>query len=176
MTGARNVRGGLVLMSLGLAAGLGMSLYAFTPMVPVPEALARYDDLPRRLLRLAHVAAIMLPLINVLLGPWLDRLDLPEALRQAASWLLLLGAAGLPLALAGEALVPAIRPLHLTGLPALVFCLAVFLIAAGACRSPLTMEVSHARHHGPRIEGEGRHRRAPAPGAPGDAHRRHPAP
>ena len=94
MTGARNVKGGLVLLSLGLAAGLAMSLYAFAPLVPVPPALAHYDDLPRRLIRLGHIAAIMLPLINIAVGPWLDRLDLSSAARAAASWLLLGGAVG----------------------------------------------------------------------------------
>ena len=146
MTGARNVKGGLVLMSAGLAAGLTMSLYAFTPMVPVPGSLTHYDDLPRRLLRLAHIAAIMLPLINILLGPWLDRVDLPGPLRRAASWLLLLGAAGLPPALALEALVPAVIPLHPAAAPALAFSLAVVVTAAGACRTDFTKEVSDAGH------------------------------
>ena len=129
MTGARNVRGGLALLAAGLAGGLAMSLYAFAPLVAVPPSLARYDDLPRRLIRLAHIAAIMLPLINIVVGPWLDRLRLPGAVRTAASWLLLLGAAGLPLTLALEALVPPLIPLHLSAPPALAFCAGVFVVA-----------------------------------------------
>ncbi len=39
MSGARNVKGGLILLSGGLAAGLAMSAYAFQPMVPVPPGL-----------------------------------------------------------------------------------------------------------------------------------------
>ena len=144
MTGARNVVGGLVLLSLGLAAGLGMSLYAFTPLMAVPPPLAHYDDLPRRLVRLAHIAAVMLPLINIVLGPWLDRLRLPGRIRHAASWLLLLGAAGLPLSLALEAFIPPLIVLHLPALPALGFTLAVWLVAAGACRTDFAKEVSHA--------------------------------
>src|SRR5262249_57607001 len=76
MSGTRNVRGGLMLLSVGLAAGLVMSVYAFQPLVPVPPSLDHYDDLPRRLMRLAHIAAVMLPLINVVVGPWLDRVPL----------------------------------------------------------------------------------------------------
>jgi len=135
MSGARNVKGGLVLLSLGLAAGLAMSLYAFAPLVPVPRALAHYDDLPRRLIRLSHIAAIMLPLINVAVGPWLDRLDLRPAARGAASWLLLGGAVGLPLALALEAFVPALIPLHPSAPPALAFCAGAFIVSAGAWRT-----------------------------------------
>lgn len=160
MTGARNVKGGLLLLSVGLAAGLAMSVYAFAPMVEVPAALVHYDDLPRRLIRLAHIAAIMLPLINIVLGPWLDRLDLSPFARQAASWLLLGGAAGLPLALALEALLPVVITWHLSAPPALAFCLGVFVSAAGACRTDFTEEGSHAHEDGYRGEGEGDHRRA----------------
>ena len=144
MTGARNVKGGPVLLSSGLAAGLGMSLYAFQPVVPVPASLMRYDDLPRRLLRLAHIAAVMLPLINVVVGPWLDRVRLPVHAREAASWLLLLGAITLPYALALEAAVPTLIALHLSALPAVAFCLGLFIVSAGAYRTNFTTEVRHA--------------------------------
>jgi len=148
MIGARNVRGALVLLSLGLTAGLAMSLYAFEPMVRVPAPLAHYDDLPRRLIRLAHIAAIMLPLINIVLAPWLDRLALPRPLTQSASWLLLLGAVTLPLTLALEALVPPLIVWRLSAAPAVGFALGVFLVAAGACRAgelaDATKEESHA--------------------------------
>lgn len=134
MTGARNVRGGLVLLALGLLGGLAMSLYAFQPVVKPPEGLAAYDDLPRRLLRLGHIAAIMLPLINLVLAPWIDRVALHPRARQAASWLLLLGAAGLPAALAVEAAWAPARSLHLAGPPAAAFVAGVVMMAVGAVR------------------------------------------
>ena len=135
MIGAKNVKGGLILLAVGLGAGLAMSLYAFQPLVPVPAGLARYDDLPRRLFRLAHIAAIMLPLINVVIGPWLDRLALGERPKRAASALLLGGAAGLPSALALEALVPPAITLHLSAVPALAFCAGILTVSAGAWRT-----------------------------------------
>jgi len=138
MTGARNVRGGLVLLALGIAAGMAMSLYAFQPMIAVPQGLVRYDDLPRRLFRLAHIAAIMLPLINLVVAPLLDRLPFGRRAREAASRLLLLGAATLPAALAVEGLFPVLIPLHLSALPATVFAAGVFLTSAGAWRMTLT--------------------------------------
>ena len=159
MTGARNVKGGLMLLSLGLGAGLAMSLYAFQPLVPVPAALSHYDDLPRRLIRLAHIAAIMLPLINIVLGPWLDRLRLPMRARVAASWLLLAGGATLPAALALEAAVPTAIPLHLSALPAVAFCLGVFLVSAGAYRTNFQQEVSHADPERGGAQDAGHHRR-----------------
>jgi hypothetical protein len=110
-----------------------MSLYAFVHMVPrVPPGLDQYDYLPRRLVRLAHIAAIMLPLINIVLGGWLDRLALAARTREWVSWGLLLGGAGVPVALLVEAAWAPARALHLSGLPVAAFCSAVFVCGAGA--------------------------------------------
>jgi hypothetical protein len=134
--GARNVRGGLVLLSVGLFLGLVMSLYAFVPMVPrVPAGFDHYDDLPRRLLRLAHVAALMLPLINVVIGGWLDRLALSARAKEAASRLLLWGAVGVPAGLMLEAALPLARTVHVSGVPVLLFCAGVGLVSVGASRT-----------------------------------------
>jgi hypothetical protein len=135
--GLRNVRGGIVLLSLGLAMGLLLSLYAFVPMVPhVPASLDQYDDLPRRLLRLAHIAAIMLPVINIVLGGWLDRLTLSARTKDLASRFLLWGAAGVPSALVLEACSSFARNVHVSAAPVLAFCGAVFAITLGAWRMP----------------------------------------
>ncbi|MBI1735327.1 MAG: hypothetical protein HYR51_09140 [Candidatus Rokubacteria bacterium] len=142
--GMRTVRSGLRLLPLGFVAGLAMSLYAFVPMVPVPAALARYDDLPRRLLRLAHIAAIMLPLINVVLGPWIDRVPLSRRGAAWASALLRFGAAGLPVALAIEAFIPPASAWHLAAPPAIAFSLGVLLIGLGAWHGARAPEKNHA--------------------------------
>jgi len=135
VTGVRNVRGGILLLCAGLGLGLLMSLYAFVPMIPkVPASLDGYDDLPRRLIRLAHIAAIMLPVINIALGGWLDRLALSARARETSSRLLLWGAAGVPLALLLEAVWPLARNLHVSAVPVLAFCGAVAAIAVGAWR------------------------------------------
>lgn len=135
MIGSRNVKGGLLLVSLGLLAGLGMSLYAFEPLVPPPAALAHYDDLPRRMIRLAHISAIMLPLLNIVLGGWIDRLSLSRPAKECASLLLLLGGALVPVALGLEAAWAPARSLHLAGPPVVAFCLGVFQITLGALRT-----------------------------------------
>lgn len=136
MSGCRNVKGGLVLLALSLLGGLAMSLYAFVPLVRVPAGLDRYDDLERRLFRLAHIAAVMLPLLNVLFGFLLDRLRLSAFVREVTSWLLLVGAAALPVALAVEALWEPARAWHLAGPPASAFTIGTILLAVGACRTP----------------------------------------
>jgi len=136
MSGARNVKAGLVMLTLSLLGGLAMSLYAFVPLVRVPEGLLHYDDLPRRLLRLAHVAAVMLPLLNIVCGLLLDRLRLSLGVRELCSVLLLAGAVGLPLALGTEALVPAAREGHAAGPPAVAVTVAALLVTIGALRTP----------------------------------------
>ena len=130
----KNVRAGLILLPLGLLAGMAMSLYAFHPIVQPPNGLASYDDLPRRLLRLGHIAAVMLPLINIVVGPWVDRLA-----PKSAPWLIW-GAVGLPLALWAEALVPALRPLHPSGLPAFAFTAGTLILGIQAWLADFSLE------------------------------------
>lgn len=153
MIGARNVKVGLVLLALSLVGGLGMSLYAFVPFGRVPEGLARYDDLPRRLIRLAHVAAVMLPLLNIVLGLVIDRVRLSVPARRTASALLILGAIGLPLALALEAVVPALREAHLAAPPAVAAVLGAGSIAYGALFTPGAELLGAGPARGPEVPG-----------------------
>jgi len=136
LIGARNVKTGLALLALSLVGGLAMSLYAFVPMVRVPEGLTLYDDVPRRLLRLAHVAAVMVPLLNVVCGLLLDRLRLSRTLKELASVLLLAGAVGLPLTLAAQGISPLAREWHVAGPPAIAVTFAAVLVCVGALRTP----------------------------------------
>src|SRR5262249_19517555 len=134
--GARNIKTGLVLLAVSLVGGLAMSLYAFVPMITVPAGLIQYDDVPRRLFRLAHVAAVMVPLLNVVCGLVLDRLRLPLRLKKLTSVLLLAAAVGLPLALAAQGAVPLAREWHVAGPPAVASAVAAALMAVGALRTP----------------------------------------
>jgi hypothetical protein len=136
LIGARNIKAGLAMLALSLVGGLAMSLYAFVPMLPVPEGLRNYDDLCRRLLRLAHIAAVMLPILNLVLGLLIDRIRLSPAWKRLWSALLIFGALGLPAALTLEALWIPARSLHPSGVPAIAFTIAVAGLAIGAWRTP----------------------------------------
>jgi hypothetical protein len=135
MIGAKNVKGGFALLSLGLVGGLAMSLYAFDPLVQPPASMVRYDDLPRRLIRLAHISAVMLPLLNIVMGPWVDRVALSRPAKELASLLLLAGAALLPAALFLEALWPPAGSWHVAGPPVVAFCLGTLQVSFGALRT-----------------------------------------
>lgn len=146
MIGARNVKVGLALLALSLVGGLVLSLWSFQPMLAPPPGYARYDELPRRLMRLAHVAAVMLPLINVVAGLLIDRVAMTERARRGVSVGLLAGALWLPGALAAEALWPPLRILHLAGIPAVAFTAAVATLAWRAWNTaPTTLLSSVSR-------------------------------
>ena len=127
MIGARNVKTGLALLALSLVGGLAMSLYAFVPMIRVPASLDDYDDLSRRLFRLAHIAAVMLPLLNIVVGFTLDRLRFSRGWKELTSVLLLAGAVGLPLALAAQGLSPFAREWHIAAPPAVAITVPFFV-------------------------------------------------
>lgn len=130
--GRRTKLWGLALMPLGLCWGLALSLYAFHPILTPPPMLADPTSLPRRLLRLAHIAAVMLPLITVVVAERLDTLPLSANTRVWVSRLLLWPAVGLPMALAAEALVAPLQWLHPSGAPAMAFTAALTVIGWGA--------------------------------------------
>ena len=135
LVGMQNVKAGFLMISLGLIGGIFMSAYAFEPIVSVPESLDDYDDLTRRLLRLAHICMIMLPLLNIVFGLVLDRLHLALKTKRLASWLLIVGAIGLPITLALEAFWAPVRAWHIPSAPVCAFCLGVFILTAGAMRT-----------------------------------------
>lgn len=56
------------LVAVSMALGLLMGTFAFEGPLPAPDFLDGYDDLARRLLRQAHVGAILLGLVGILAG------------------------------------------------------------------------------------------------------------
>lgn len=85
--GERNVVWGWCAIILGAATGGLLGLWSFAGPVAPPPGFEAYQDLPRRLVRLAHVALFMLPIINILIGKELDGLGMSDRLKQLTSWL-----------------------------------------------------------------------------------------
>lgn len=113
-------------LPFGLLAGLALSMPAWRD-----GALGGYASFPRRALRLAHVAAVMLPVIagvwSQLIGPDAAPAAHDEAhLRGAQLWIA--GGIALPLALAASAARRALAPFVLP-LPALALVAASVLLA-----------------------------------------------
>jgi len=124
------------MIGLSMAAGAVAGAWSFGGPVAPPAGLESYDSLPRRLLRLAHIAAIMLPVLNLLYVPWARGLGM----RRGACAMLLFGTIALPALLTLTAWWPAglfLLPVGVLPILAAVFSLA-FRISRrdDPCESP----------------------------------------
>src|SRR5262245_25139150 len=115
-------------IALGIGMGLVLGLWSFGGPVAPPESLADYASLPRRLIRLSHIAFVALGGLNVLVG--LSKPETAGRAGQAGGSLFLFGSAFLPPLLAVSALVPPAAPA--CALPALSVGVGAALIAVEA--------------------------------------------
>ncbi|MBM3216444.1 hypothetical protein FJZ36_16205 [Candidatus Poribacteria bacterium] len=99
--GTMNIAFGWAWMSFGFITGMVMGLrveqFGFHRAPEGPTWLGGYDSVQRRLLRLAHVAFIMLPVLNILYGQHIDDAALPDGWKLVGSSAMIFGAVGIPL-------------------------------------------------------------------------------
>ena len=125
----RNARFGWISIAAGVLLGLALGLFSFDGPLAAPETLRDYGGLPRRLLRLSHIAFIALGALNVIYA----REPGPGGSRTGPGGKpLLVGSALLPPALALAAFFPAVR--FAVGPPAVLVALGCVLIASGNLR------------------------------------------
>jgi hypothetical protein len=130
--GRANVRVAWWMIGLSMTGGAVLGLWSFGGPVAPPAGFRAFDDLPRRLVRLGHIAAIALPVLNLLYVPWMARSRWGEARRRAGCRLLLFGTVGLPSLLMLAAFWDPGR--YLLPVPVVALTAAVFLLAAGLTR------------------------------------------
>lgn len=136
-------------MAVGVGTGLIMGLWSFDGPLPVPSWLGDYDDTPRRLARLGHIAFLGLGILNLLLTDELPRSSLGPRGRTIAAVSMNVGNVLLPIALfAAAAWAPA---KYFLGIPATSVFVALCLAAWGA--RPL--QVSRTRGAIDRVDGPG---------------------
>lgn len=127
--GRANVAAAWWMIAAGTALGAVLGLWSFGGPVPPPPGFASYGDAPRRLLRLAHIAAVALPVLNLLYVPWMARTRWGGRTRRAGCGLLLSGTLALPALLAvAAAWGPALYALPA---PVLALVSSFFILAAG---------------------------------------------
>ena len=115
-------------IALGIGMGLVLGLWSFGGPLEAPYGLEDYASLPRRLIRLSHIAFVALGALNVLFA-----VSMPEttgSARRRGGALLLFGSAFLPPLLAVSAFVPSAAPA--CALPAVSAGAGAALIAADA--------------------------------------------
>jgi hypothetical protein len=122
------------MVGCGMLSGAVLGLWSFSGPVPAPNGFIVYDDLPRRVLRLAHIAMIALPLLSLELDRWLVQTSMTAAHRQRVRSALAFGMLALPALLAATAYwSPA---LYLLPLPVCALMGSVFSVAIALGRAP----------------------------------------
>jgi len=122
--GKLNVSFGWTWFVVGTLVAMYIGLFAFTG-----EWLGGYDALPRRLVRLAHLAFMALSLTNVLYGLTIDHAALPSWAKRTGSLLIITAAVLMPAVCLLTAANPWFEKLFF--MPAVSFLGAVSIIAWG---------------------------------------------
>ena len=130
--GRANIRVAWWMIGASMAVGAVLGLWSFGGPVAAPPGFRAVDDLPRRLVRLGHIAAIALPVLNLHYVPWMARSRWGAARRRAGCRLLLFGTVGLPTLLMVAAFWDPGR--YLLPIPVAALIAAVVLLAAGLSR------------------------------------------
>lgn len=109
---------GFTSLLIGVATGMIIGLWSFGGPLPVPDGIGDYGELPRRFLRLGHIAFFGLGLINLTIAGHCCRLNFDQTARQRTLMLINLGNIGLPPLL----LLAAWQPVLLYLMPVPVLC------------------------------------------------------
>ena len=118
-------------LATGIGSGLILGLWSFGGPLPVPALLGDYDAIPRRLVRLGHIALVALSMIHLLLLAELDRARLSSRENRWSARCMAFGNIALPLTLFLAAFIPPAK--YAMALPAT----AVFLATVGGMRAAL---------------------------------------
>jgi hypothetical protein len=120
------------MIALSMIAGAVVGLWSFGGPVEPPSGFETFDALPRRLVRLAHIAAIALPVLNLLYVPWIRRTRWTVRTQTWGCRLLLFGTLALPASLLAAAFWgPALYALPL---PVTTLIVSLVLVAGGLKR------------------------------------------
>ena len=71
--GRVNIRVAWWMIGASMAVGAVLGLWSFGGPLAPPPGFRAFDDLPRRLVRLGHIAGVALPALNLLYVPWMAR-------------------------------------------------------------------------------------------------------
>ena len=83
-------------MAFGIVTGSVIGMYAFGGPFSVPKSQGDYANLPRRMVRLGHIASVALPMILVLYGTCIDRTPLTQQLKMIGTCCMVIGMFGVP--------------------------------------------------------------------------------
>ncbi len=97
--GYLNISLGWFAMVIGIIMGAVIGMYAFAGPLPPPKTHESYASLPRRMIRLAHIAFVALPMISILYGQHIDAAALSTQSKMIGSYSMIIGMFGVPILL-----------------------------------------------------------------------------
>lgn len=127
--GEINITFGWLWINAGVISGMIMGLWSFAGPVRAPKGLEGYSSLPRRFVRLGHVAFIALSIINILYGQQLGKVNLSPGLLQLGSYAMIFTAVGIPLGCMAAAFKNSLK--YFLALPASSFLVATLIMTLG---------------------------------------------
>lgn len=130
--GKKNISFGWVWILVGLAVGAVIGMWSFNG--PMPSPVGDYTSLPRRMLRLSHIAFIALAMINILYGYEIDKIKLQNKLKSIGSMCMIYGAILMPIFLIAAVFFEPLK--YLTMISATLIMIAVAIMAIGQIMRP----------------------------------------
>lgn len=125
--GKKNISFGWVWILVGIILGAVMSLWSFNG--PLPSPVGDYSSLPRRLLRLSHIAFIALAIMNILYGYEVDKINMKEKFKKIGSKCMMYGAILMPILLLAAVFLEPLK--YLTIIPAILIIISVLIMVFG---------------------------------------------
>ena len=127
LIGRKNIKFGWLWILVGIFVGAIMSMWSFNG--PFVSPVGDYDSLPRRMLRLSHIAFIALAMINILYGYEIDKVKLKEKFKSLGSNFILYGAILMPLVLMGAVFYENLK--YFAVVPIFLIIISLIIILAG---------------------------------------------
>lgn len=121
--GKKNITFGWIWMLVGLVVGAIIGMWSFNG--PMASPIGDYTSLPRRMIRLSHIAFIALSMINILYGYEIDKIKY----KKIGSDCMIYGAVLMPTLLIAAAFYEPVK--YLTMIPATLVIVAVGIMAIG---------------------------------------------
>ncbi len=125
--GKKNISFGWIWILSGIIIGAIMGMWSFNG--PLASPVGDYTSLPRRLLRLSHIAFIALAVINILYGYEIDKIKAKEKLKKIGSNFMIYGAVLMPLILLMSVFFEVFK--YLTVIPTTLIIIALFIMVYG---------------------------------------------
>jgi len=122
--GQKNISFGWIWIFVGIIVGAIIGMWSFNG--PMLSPVGDYTSLPRRMLRLSHIAFIALAMINILYGYEIDKIKKYKIL---GSNFMIYGAILMPVLLIMAVFIEPLK--YFTTIPAILIIIAISIMAFG---------------------------------------------